>query len=61
MLDIPHLKDLLGKASPGMAFYEERNEKLKNELRANAAELLRLAEIGAAANQIGNIRAGESR
>ncbi len=43
-IDISALKDLLGKASPGMAFYDERNERLKNILRANASELLDKAE-----------------
>ena len=42
------LEELLGKASPGMAFYDERNKSLKNLLRAHAAELLRGYRLGIA-------------
>jgi len=46
MIDFKELNKLLDKSYPGMAFYESRNNTLKNLLRGNARELLRLAEIG---------------
>lgn len=46
MIDIPHLKGLLENANDVTKPTAASNEQLKNALRNNAAELLRLAEIG---------------